>query len=89
MPLSGFLANIMLQMAPLIALKVKIWVATDRISLVPLVLCKTLMIHTTLEALRLVSQAIHPGQVQQLPVFVDFAGFCFALALLKWEFDYP
>jgi len=89
MPLSGFLANIMLQMTPLIALKIKIWSATDRVSLVPLVLAKTLMIHATLEVLRIVSQMGHPRSVPKLPLAVDCAGLCAALALLKWEFEYP
>lgn len=89
MPLSGFLANIMLQMTPLIALKIKIWSASDRVSLVPLVLAKTLMLHATLEVLRIVSQMIHPGTVPKLPLAIDVLGLALALALLKYEFEYP
>lgn len=89
MPLSGFLANIMLQMTPLIALKIKIWVATDRISLVPLVLAKTLMIHATLEFLRIISQVIHPHSIPRLPIAIDCLGLAAALGLLKYEFEFP
>jgi len=89
MPLAGFLANIMLQMTPLIALKIKIWMAADRVSLVPLVLAKTLMIHATLEFLRISSQVIHPRTIPKLPLAVDFVGLFSALALLKYEFEYP
>lgn len=90
LPLNGFLANIFLQMLPLMALKLKIWTCNDRVSLVPLVLCKTLMLHVVLTSLRGVSaMIIGVGKDERLPVAVDVVGLIGALALLKYEFEFP
>jgi len=48
-----FLAIILLQMFPLLALKMKIYHCGDRLSLVPRVLVKTLLMHVVLALLRL------------------------------------
>lgn len=58
LPLAGFLGLILAQMCPLIALKVKIYMCGDRVSLVPLVLVKTLLMHIALLALRITSQVM-------------------------------
>jgi len=90
LPLNGFLANILLQMLPLIALKAKIWTCNDRVSLVPLVLCKTLLMHLTLGVLRIVSTFVQGVDEQsRMTLAVDVSTFLAALALLKWEFEFP
>jgi hypothetical protein len=89
-PLNGFLANILLQMMPLIALKAKIWSCNDRVSLVPLVLCKTLLMHVTLGFLRILSTFVQGyDENSRLTLGVDIATFLGALAVLKWEFEFP
>lgn len=89
LPLNGFLANIMLQMLPLIAFKVKLWSAQDRVSLVPLVLCKTLLMHVVLSSYRIMSGVVMGIGEEKLMFAVDCAGLLAALAILKWEFEFP
>lgn len=90
LPLNGFLANILLQMLPLVALKAKVWTCSDRVSLVPLVLCKTLLMHVTLATYRLGSTFYRGMSADdRLLVTVDSAALFGALALLKWEFEFP
>lgn len=50
--INNFLANIALQMLPLVLLKVKILACTDRVSIVPRALMKTLLMHVFLLVLR-------------------------------------
>lgn len=88
LPLNGFLANILLQMMPLVALKAKIWSCTDRVSLVPLVLCKTLLMHVMLGLLRVISQLLQ-GNAPRLPLVLDMGAVLAAVSLLKWEFEFP
>jgi hypothetical protein len=47
-----FLAAILMQMLPLIALKLKIYACGDRLALVPRVIVKTLLMHLVLAAIR-------------------------------------
>mmetsp|Transcript_69339 Transcript_69339/g.144803 ORF Transcript_69339/g.144803 Transcript_69339/m.144803 type:complete len:312 (-) Transcript_69339:155-1090(-) len=89
LPLNGFLANILLQMLPLIAFKLKIWSAQDRVSLVPLVLCKTLLMHVILAIYRIFSTLVVGLGEEKLVFCVDCAGLFGALAILKWEFGFP
>jgi len=89
LPLGGFLANILLSMLPLVALKAKIWSCSDRVSLVPLALVKTLLMHCTLGIMRLASQFMTGGDLGKQQFCFDIAVIAGALALLKWEFDFP
>lgn len=89
LPLGGFLANILLSMMPLAALKAKIWSCSDRVSLVPLALVKTLLMHCSLGILRLSSQVMQGGDLGRAQFCFDIAVIAGALALLKWEFDFP
>lgn len=92
LPLNGFLANIMLQMLPLVMLKVKIWSCADRISLVPIVLCKTGLMHLLLGIFRVSSSLIdlYYGELHnKLPFAVDIGVTLLAAALLKYEFEFP
>uniref|UniRef100_A0A7S2KB27 Uncharacterized protein n=1 Tax=Zooxanthella nutricula TaxID=1333877 RepID=A0A7S2KB27_9DINO len=90
LPLNGFLANIMLQMFPLLALKAKIYSCTDRVSLVPMVLVKTLLMHATIGVARVVSTVADPHSetIFGLPMLVDVVLLASALGLLKWEFGF-
>lgn len=91
MPLNGFLANILLQMMPLVALKAKIWSCSDRISLLPMVLLKTLLMHLSVETLRLVATAIpylQGKRVHTMSVAVDASCFCMAVAILHYYFNF-
>lgn len=88
-PLNGFLANILLQMMPLIVLKMKIWSCSDRVSLVPIVLCKTLLMHVALSSCRLCSSImLNSGESDKLPIMMDILGLLGALALLKYQFEF-
>lgn len=53
-PLTGFLGQLVLQMLPMIALKYKMWTLSDRVSLVPKVLVKTLLMHLFVIVLRII-----------------------------------
>jgi len=92
LPLTGFLATILLSMMPLMALKAKIWVCNDRVSLVPMVLVKTLMMHAALEILRIVSQALE-GWNAIVRNKMNFSFDCFmlfsAIAALRYCFEVP
>lgn len=89
-PLNGFLANIMLQMLPLVALKAKIWSCTDRVSLVPLVLVRTLLMHVMLGIFRVASQVLIGLQsTNKASVTVDFILTASAIAILHYAFEFP
>jgi hypothetical protein len=88
LPLSGFLANILLQMLPLAALKAKIYSCADRVSLVPLVLVKTILMHVVMLTLRITSQVIQGVHLGRTQIAFDCAVLLAALALLKGVFDY-
>lgn len=89
-PLNGFLANIMLQMLPLVALKAKIWSCTDRVSLVPLVLVRTLLMHVMLGIFRVASQVLIGLQsANKASVTVDFILTVSAIAILHYAFEFP
>uniref|UniRef100_A0A7S3SIN9 Uncharacterized protein n=1 Tax=Strombidinopsis acuminata TaxID=141414 RepID=A0A7S3SIN9_9SPIT len=89
LPLGGFLANILLSMMPLVALKAKIWSCNDRVSLVPLALVKTLLMHLTLGIVRLSSQVMQGGDLGRQQFLFDIGVIVGALALLKYEFGFP
>mmetsp|Transcript_3934 Transcript_3934/g.7991 ORF Transcript_3934/g.7991 Transcript_3934/m.7991 type:complete len:312 (-) Transcript_3934:64-999(-) len=89
-PLNGFLANILLQMLPLVALKAKIWSCNDRVSLVPLVLVRTLLMHVILGIMRVVSQVIVGlEKSNKMSVTVDFVLTVSAIAILHYAFEFP
>jgi len=89
-PLNGFLANIMLQMLPLVALKAKIWSCNDRVSLVPLVLVRTLLMHVILGIMRVVSQVgVGLQNANKASVTVDFVLTVSAIAILHYAFEFP
>lgn len=89
LPLNGFLANILLQMMPLVALKAKIWSCNDRVSLVPLVLVKTLLMHCILSIMRVLSQVLAGGHISKMQLAFDVATLIGALAILRNVFDFP
>lgn len=87
LPLNGFLATILLQMLPLAALKAKIWMCTDRVSLVPMVLMKTVLMHTVLELLRVLSQALEGVIHSKLEMSWDLAMLLVGLYILRNVFS--
>jgi len=87
--LNSFLANILLQMMPLVALKAKIWSCNDRVSLVPLVLVKTLLMHAILSIMRILSQVLQSPHYSRLQLSFDVACVVAALAILRYVFDFP
>lgn len=89
LPLNGFLANILLQMMPLVALKAKIWSCNDRVSLVPLVLVKTILMHVILGVMRILSQVMQGGHISRMQMGFDVATLLAALAILRYVFDFP
>mmetsp|Transcript_52876 Transcript_52876/g.113330 ORF Transcript_52876/g.113330 Transcript_52876/m.113330 type:complete len:316 (+) Transcript_52876:67-1014(+) len=89
LPLNGFLANIMLQMMPLVALKAKIYTCNDRVSLVPLVLVKTLLMHVVLEIMRICSQVAQGVGNGKLNLCVDSGNLILALIILRVCFEFP
>lgn len=86
LPLNGFLANILAQMCPLVALKAKIYSCSDRVSLVPLVLVKTLLMHVSLLTLRITSQAMQNFHIGRMQIAFDFFILCGCLSVLKSVF---
>jgi len=92
LPLTGFLATILFSMLPLMALKAKIWSCSDRVSLVPMVLVKTLLMHLALEVLRVVSQTME-GWNSIVRNRANFSFDCFmlvmALTALRMCFEIP
>jgi len=89
MPLNGFLANILIQMMPLVALKAKVWSCTDRVSLVPLVLVKTLLMHVILGIMRILSQLIDANRLGRLQLCLDSGLLIAALVILRYVFEFP
>mmetsp|Transcript_67040 Transcript_67040/g.160680 ORF Transcript_67040/g.160680 Transcript_67040/m.160680 type:complete len:313 (+) Transcript_67040:58-996(+) len=89
LPLNGFLFNIMLQMMPLVALKFKIWSCNDRVSLVPLVLVKTMLMHVALSTMRVVSQAIEGVSYRKSEFAFDVAALVGAVMVLHFVFQVP
>lgn len=87
LPLNSFLFNILLQMLPLIALKLKIFTCADRVSLVPLVLVKTLIMHVAMLSLRITSQVLQDANLGQRQLAVDVGSLIGALILLNSVFD--
>ncbi|CAE8710953.1 unnamed protein product [Polarella glacialis] len=91
-PLTGFLASILMSMLPLVALKAKIWSCNDRVSLVPMVLVKTLLMHAALEVLRILSQFSEGWQsmvFNRMNLGFDCAMLAAALAALRYSFGLP
>jgi hypothetical protein len=84
LPLAGFLGNILAQMCPLIALKVKIYMCGDRMSLVPLVLVKTLLMHIILLSLRITSQCLANYHLGKMQIAFDAAILCGCMLTLKY-----
>lgn len=85
-----FLSIILLQMFPLLALKLKIYQCGDRLSLVPRVLVKTLWMHVMLSFCRLVPPLMSRGywNCWDLQFMLDFISLIAALVILKKVFDY-
>jgi len=89
-PLNGFLAIVLLQMLPLVALKAKIWSCNDRVSLVPLVLVRTLLMHVVLGMFRVLSQVLVGLQTtNKMSVTVDFVLTVSAICILHYAFEFP
>jgi hypothetical protein len=88
LPLAGFLGNILAQMCPLVALKAKIYSCGDRVSLVPLVLVKTLLMHVVLLTLRITSQAMQNYHAGRFQIAFDFAILLGCIGTLKYAFGY-
>eukprot|EP00429_Kryptoperidinium_foliaceum_P020039 CAMPEP_0176047314 /NCGR_PEP_ID=MMETSP0120_2-20121206/23498_1 /TAXON_ID=160619 /ORGANISM="Kryptoperidinium foliaceum, Strain CCMP 1326" /LENGTH=381 /DNA_ID=CAMNT_0017380729 /DNA_START=34 /DNA_END=1180 /DNA_ORIENTATION=- len=88
LPLNGFLAIILIQMLPLVALKAKIYHCTDRVSLVPMVLVKTLMMHVTIGVFRISSALVEGGDWTKITLMVDGCILLIALGVLKFEFGF-
>lgn len=92
LPLTGFLATILLSMLPLMALKAKIWSCQDRVSLVPMVLVKTLLMHAALEVLRISSQMLEGTSYiwrSKMNFTFDVVMFVCAIAALRVVFEVP
>mmetsp|Transcript_3071 Transcript_3071/g.5402 ORF Transcript_3071/g.5402 Transcript_3071/m.5402 type:complete len:304 (+) Transcript_3071:85-996(+) len=92
LPLTGFLATILLSMLPLMALKAKIWSCSDRVSLVPMVLVKTLLMHASLEVLRISSQVLEGWSYivrNKMNFCFDTVMFVCAMSALRVVFDVP
>lgn len=92
LPLTGFLATILLSMLPLMALKAKIWSCQDRVSLVPMVLVKTLLMHAALEVLRISSQMLEGTSCiwrNKMNFTFDVVMFVCAIAALRVVFEVP
>jgi len=87
LPLNSFLFNILLQMVPLIALKLKIFTCSDRVSLVPLVLVKTLIMHVAMLSLRVTSELLQNANLGQRQLAFDVIALAGALAVLSLRFD--
>lgn len=88
LPLNGFLANILIQMCPLAALKWKLWSCSDRVSLVPLVLCKTLLMHVIVGVFRVASQTLDGMIYGKLVFAADSTMLIMACLILKYEFEF-
>lgn len=92
LPLTGFLATILLSMLPLMALKAKIWSCSDRVSLVPMVLVKTLLMHASLEVLRISSQVLEGMNYisrNRMNFIFDVVMFVCAMSALRVVFEVP
>lgn len=89
LPLNGFLFNILLQMMPLVALKLKIYSCSDRVSLVPLVLVKTLLMHVAMLSLRIISQVVQQAHLGRTQLGVDVVAVVLAFVMLSSVFDFP
>ncbi|CAJ1362889.1 unnamed protein product [Effrenium voratum] len=92
LPLTGFLATILLSMLPLMALKAKIWSCADRVSLVPMVLVKTLLMHAALEVLRITSQMLEGWSYivrNKMNFAFDTVMFVSAFLALRMVFEIP
>lgn len=89
LPLNGFLFNILLQMMPLVALKLKIYSCADRVSLVPLVLVKTLLMHVAMLSLRIISQIVEQAHLGKTQLGVDVVAVILAFVVLSSVFDFP
>jgi len=87
-PLSSFLANILLQMLPLVALKMKIYSCGDRVSLVPRVLVKTLLMHLILEVIRIASQVSRNFPMGMGQFTFDVGAFVACVGILHFTFHF-
>jgi len=79
-------------MLPLMALKAKIWTCNDRVSLVPMVLVKTLLMHAALEVLRIVSAMLEGWNAivrNKWNFMFDSFMFVCAFAALRLVFEIP
>jgi len=52
-PIQAFLVMVTVQLLPMIALKFKTWICSERASLMPVALVKTLMMHVTVQVFRI------------------------------------
>lgn len=92
--LKGFMVLTVLQLLPLAVLKVKTWICSDRVSLVPLALVKTMIMHVFLQCTRLASPFFETFKrevtsTQQLEFMINTAAIIALLYLLHKEFHMP
>jgi|EP00927_Polykrikos_kofoidii_P056598 hypothetical protein len=87
--MSHFLAIVFLQMFPLIALKMKIYACGDRLSLVPRVLVKTLLMHLILAVFRMAPEFFRKNQrFTGVQFLFDASAFVTCFIILKQVFNY-
>lgn len=84
-----FLAIVCLQMFPLLALKMKIYQCGDRLSLVPRVLVKTILMHIVLAILRIIPPFMRRNwTIYDMQLGVDVCGLLAAIGVLSSVFGY-
>lgn len=84
-----FLILILLQMLPLLLLKLKIYQCGDRLSLVPRVLVKTMLMHTILAVLRIIPAFLgKEWNLWDVQVGLDVAFFIASVVILRNVFGY-
>lgn len=87
-----FLIMVMLQLLPVAALKLKTWLCSDLVTLMPMALTKTLMMHVAVQICRLMfhvyaSLINSTMAVESWQQCFDFVSLCVALYILVKEFD--
>lgn len=87
-PLRHFLSMIVVQMLPLVALKLKVWKAEDRVGILPRFAVKTLLMHVAMITFRIPSYWIYNLEIGSTQVYADFITMAVALAILNKVFGF-
>lgn len=87
-PLRHFLSMIVVQMLPLVALKIKIWKAEDRLGILPRFAVKTFLMHVALLIFRIPSYFVYDLELGALQVYADALTLVVALAILHRIFGF-